>query len=205
VKRIAKKPPFADLLVSKYRADPEAFRAYLPEVAQALDLMLSPRRSARSPFGLTERDRTHRLNGLQETLERLAQGGIARTAAMRGLEHCATLVQDDSLPEHVDHTTLIRLLTAAIGKSPASVNANATIAVQDEAQQAQVVNRVSLVRGVVLDLTWDMRLVSITVTPRKMVERRHALRLIGIGKESGIDVAERHDEYLARKEPHAAP
>jgi hypothetical protein len=114
------------------------------------------------------------------------------------------LVQDDSLPEDVDYETLVSLLRAAIGKSPGSFKSVKIVPIKD-GEGRELINHVSLVRGVVLDLDRDMRLVSITVTPRKVRERRKLLRFVGIGKDIASDVALRHDDYLAEIEPHAAP
>lgn len=204
MKSNVKKPQFLESLLAKYRADPERFRAYLPEVAQTLDAMYPALRSPRSPFGLTEQERAYRRQALRRILEHLEQGHVLPEEAGKGLEHCATLIDDDSLPPDVSQDTLARLLRAAIGKSPGSVKANTTIPMLDS-QEDKVVNRISVVRGVVLNLTWDMRLVSITITPRKFKERHKALRFVGAARDVASDVALRHDDHLAAGVPHAAP
>ena len=60
----------------------------------------------------------------------------------------------------------------------------------------------SLVRGVVADLDLGMRLVSITVTPRKVREGNKMMGIVGIGHGLCPDVAARHDDYLLEQEPH---
>lgn len=192
-----------ELLFSKYQADPEGFRSYMPEAAQLLDAMYPPRRPSRSPFGLTERERAHHLAALREVLEGLEESSISPKEAVKGLQHCATLIQDDNLPEDVGYETLVFLMKAAIGKSPGTFKSAKTVLVMGD-EGREVINRVSLVRGVTLDLDRNMRLVSITVAPTKVRERRKLLKLIGLGQDIASDVALRHDDYLAEQEPHAS-
>ena len=204
MKRDSRLTPLLDLLLIKYRSDPNRFRDFLPEVAQELDVIAPETRGSRSPFGLTERERAARHEALQEVLERLDEASVAGEEALRGLEHCAALIQDDNLPPEVGHDTLVRLLRAAIGKSPGSIKAVTTFPIQD-GQEGKIANRTSLVRGVTLNLAWDMRLVSVTITPGKVQERRKALRFVGIGRDADAEVAREHDKYLALRDPHAAP
>ena len=70
------KKQFLELLFSKYQTDPGGFRSYLPEVAELLDALHPPRRSLKSPFGLTERERTHHQAALRRMLEKLEDGAI---------------------------------------------------------------------------------------------------------------------------------
>ena len=116
-----------DLLRSKYLADPEGFRSYLPEVAEVLQARYSPRPSLRSPFGLTERERAHHEKEMRHIFERLDDGGDSSEDAIRGLDHCAMLIQDDGLPLEVGYDRLVALLKAAIGKSPGTFKSNQTI------------------------------------------------------------------------------
>lgn len=201
-----KKSLFLDLLLAKYRADPKGFRGYLPEVAQALDSMFPLPRRARSPFGLTDHERTHREQSLCKVLGQLEQGSITHEDAVRGLEHCAVLIEDDTLPPRADHETLIALLRAVLGKSPRSVKTVTTIPVREGLDGSEETPKhISVVRGVVLNLTGDMRLVSISISPRKMQQRRKVLCFVGIATDSKRDVAQRHDDYLTEMDPHAAP
>ena len=202
------KPPtqnnLEDLLLARYKMDPEKFRSLLPEVAQFLDA--SPRQPHRvtSPFGLTVREREHHQTGLHGVLKYLEEDAISRGEAAKGLEHCATLIRDDTLPAGVGHSTLIALLKSVLGKSPGSFKSVQTVAVGDD-ETRQIVFHISLVKGAKLNLDRDMRLVSITVTPSKVRQRRKMLRFVGAGKDVASDVAARHDDYLAEQSPHAAP
>jgi len=204
MKRDSRLTPLLDLLLVKYRSDPNRFRDFLPEVAQELDVIAPESRGSRSPFGLTERERAARQEALRKVLEHLEQGSFPREEAVLGLEHCAVLIQDDSLPPEVGYDTLVRLLRTAIGKSPGSIKVVTTFPVQ-EGQEGKIANRTSPVRGVTLNLAWDMRLVSVTITPGKVQERRKALRFVGIGRDADPEVAREHDKYLALGDPHAAP
>ncbi len=195
---------FLELLFSKYQADPDGFRSYLPEVAQLLEAMYPPQHLTKSPFGLTEQERAHHQTALRQVLEKLEQASLSTEEAVRGLEHCATLVQDDSLPDEVGHETLVGLLKAVVGKSPGSFDSTKTVMVRN-GEEREVMNQVSLVRGVILNLDRNMHLVSVTITPRKVKERRKLLGFVGIGRDAASDVALRHDDYLAECGPHAAP
>lgn len=196
------KDELLEMLDSKYRSEPEKFRSYLPEVAQALDSLNPPRRPGRSPFGLTERERRHHQQALKQIVE--VEGAESVEQAVKALEHCVALIQDDSLPEEVKYKTLVKLFRAAVGRPLSSFKALETIAVADNRSPADAVTKVSLVRGVSLDLDQEMRLVSITVLPSKVRQRRKLLAFVGIGQDAKSDVALRHDEYLAEQDPHAS-
>ena len=53
-----------------------------------------------------------------------------------------------------------------------------------------------VVRGVDLHLTWEFKLVKVTMDPHQWRLRSQALGIIGIGKDTAPDVAENHDDYL---------
>lgn len=197
----ARKNLLTDLILAKYRADPEGFRIYLPDVAKVLDSMSKPHRLSRSPFGLTEHERAHRIQALESIVEGLGKGQVDSGGAIRALEHCAVLTEDDSLPREIDYKTLLRLLRFAIGKPISEVKGKATIAIQRE-QSDKAVNHVSLIRGVILDLSSDMRLVSVTVNPQKVKERRRAVRFIAMTEDVSRSTAE-HQHSGLEEEGHA--
>ncbi len=64
--------------------------------------------------------------------------------------------------------------------------------------------QVPAIRGVYLDLDKDTRLVSISIDPRKVRERRSLMEFVGAGKDPEPDVSTRHDDYLAMEDPHGA-
>ena len=202
----SKNNELVELLQSKYISNPKKFRSFMPEVAQMLDRTNAPRRLAKSPFGLTEHEKAFHQKNLDGILGMLKGGVTSKEQAIEGLEHCATLIHDDSLPEEVRHETLVKLLKAAVGKSPGSFKRNETVKIADDGVSGEVVNRISLVRGVYLELDRNMHLVSISVSPSKVRERRKMLGIIGIGRDRDgqRDVSVRHDEYLAEIDPHGS-
>lgn len=192
----ANKDALARIILDKYRSDPDGLRSYLPEIVQLLDTSSKTVRPLRHPFGLTERERADRQHALANVVDGMKHGSLTQEEAIRGLEHCAVLIEDYSLPPDVDHDTLTQLLRCAIGKAIGSIKRITTFPVETD-KEAKVVNHIPLVRGVTLDLTWDMRLVSIVINPHKIRERRNALRFVGIAQNEPTDVARRHDDYLA--------
>ena len=131
-----------------------------------------------------------------------SQDKLGKTEALKALERCASLILDDELPKEAGHKYLVRIFEAAVGRPPGSFKANTTIPMGAHGSEAPA-HRVSLVRGVVLNLDANMRLVSATVTPRKVRERKEMLKIAGIGHDPASDVSVRHDDYLAEQSPHA--
>lgn len=192
-----------ELLSSKYADNPQEFRSYMPEVAQWLDAFDSPRRQlARSSFGLTEREVKFHQSTLTETLAAVASGAATPAEAVKGLEHCAFLIRDDSLPAEADYEALCALFKVAFDKRPASFKKSETLKAPDGRPSDDVVHKFSLVRGVSLDLDREMRLISVSVFPHKVKQRRKLLAFVGAGHDAESDVARRHDDYLARISPH---
>ncbi len=204
MKKSSKNNELFELLYSKLTSDPQGFRSYMPDVAQVLDAMKPSRRSAKSPFGLTEREKDHHVRALEEVFAALEEGTVSAERAIKGLEHCAILIQDDNLPGKADYETLVKLLKCAIGKSPGSFKKSEVVEVADNYSAEDVVSKVSLVRGVSLNLDRQSRLVSIAISPHRVKQRRSMLGLVGIGQGSEPDVALRHDEYLSELGPHAS-
>ena len=188
-----------NLLQAKRREDPEGFSKYLPGVTELLPEPLPERSKARSPFGLTERERDFHQDGLSKALGRLGGGAMTAEEAVGGLRYCAALIRDDNLPDEAGYDALTRLVKTATGKSPGSYKSHTTVPL---ANGGPVLERVPAIRGVYLELDRDQRLVSISVHPRKFKERRRLMAVIGMGKDSQSDVALRHDDYLAMQEPH---
>ena len=183
------------LLQAKRRADPQGFREYLPGVSELLPALPASRRSTRSPFGLTERERAYHRDGLADALDKLAAKTVTAEEAVKGLQHCANLIRDDSLAEEVGYETLKGLIRAALGKSPGSYNSKTTVPLGEGS--GRVLERVSAIRGVSLDLDGERRLVSISIHPGKIRERRQLMKFVGASKDPEPDVAARHDDYLA--------
>lgn len=191
------------LLQAKRRADPQGFREYLPGVIELLPALPARRHSTRSPFGLTERELAYHQDGLSAVLGKLAAKTVTADEAAQGLQHCANLIRDDNLPEEVGYEVLKGLIRAALGKSPGSYRAKTTVPLGEG--RGRVLERVSAIRGVSLDLDRERRLVSISIRPGKVRERRQLMKFVGASKDPAPDVAARHDDYLAMQEPHGTP
>ena len=94
-----------------------------------------------------------------------------------------------------------RDLIAEVGKFPGS-HLPKTTELLDEADTEPAIDRVTVIRGVYLDVDRDGRPVSISIDPSKLEERRKLWSIVGIGSDPKPDVAERHDDYLAEQDPH---
>ena len=199
-----------ELLQAKRREDPEGFRAYMPDVAEMLPDQPSRRTRRRSPFGLTEQEVSYHRAGLSEALGRLSDGIIVEDEAIKGLRHCAHLIRDGSLQytgesevvnggisHEMGHEVLRSLVRAAIGKSPGAYKAKTTIPV---GEGGDVLERISVIMGVFLELDRDGRLVSISVDPGRLRKRRKLMAFVGASEDPEPDVALRHDDYLAMQD-----
>lgn len=200
-KSSARKLQLSDLILAKYRTDPEGFRSYLPEVAQALDSKLTSPYSSQSPFGLTEHECAHRLEALENILRASDKHKVDRGEAIRGLEHCAVLTKDDNLPQKIDYKTLLRFLRFAVGKPISDIKAATVVPIQEDKPDI-IVHHVSLIRGIVLNLSNDMRLVSIDIKPQKLKERRRAMRFIHAAQDT-LSNTVRHASFRKEEENSA--
>jgi len=177
-------------LINKYQADLERFRSYLPEIAQELEKILTSQTKKSHTSALTELERERLCKALLQLLDGRS---LSSGEAVQALEYCATLVQDESLPQEVDRKTLLRLLHQAAGISFSKVKKTTKIPVRE----GEAIKEVALLRGVYLQLTWNDRLVAISIFPSKLKERTRALKFVGIAKDTASDVSQRHDVFLA--------
>ena len=188
------------LLQAKYRKDPIGFRKYLPGAAELLPEPSPSRAMRRSAFGLTEQEVAFHRAGLGEGLSKLEEASITAAEAAKALQHCAALMEDDNLPDQAGHEALKGLVSARIGKSPGSYKSKTTVPLGKDG--GEVHEQISIVRGVYLDLDRDKRLVSISLNPRKVRDRRRLMEFVGAGRDAEVDVAAKHDDYLAMQDPH---
>lgn len=194
--KVEKHDELVRLLTLKFNRDPKKFRAYLPEVAQMLDEYNPPPKPNRSPFVLTEKERAFHQDSLASIFARLHEKGLSVEQAVEGLEHCAVLLEDYFLLEGVRHDDRVKLLKAAVGKSPGSFKRNETIMIADGKSSEDVVNKLSFVRGVYLELDREFRLVSISVVPRQVRERKKLMAIVGMIDDPVTDVSTRYEDYL---------
>ena len=200
-----------DLLQVKRREDPEGFRKYLPSVDKILpDLPSRPGRT-KAAFGLTERELAYHREGLLVVVRKLDDATLTSEEALKGLQHCAALIKDDNLPYagegaeddlpyKIDYDMLKALVRAAIGKSPGSYKSKTRVPLGNDG--GSVLERISVIMGVHLELDRDGQLVSIAINPGRFRERRKFMKIVGVGSDPEPDVAARHDFYLAMQDPH---
>ena len=188
------KEALAQRVLEVYQGDPTRVRSALPEVADLLGGLVGAEtrgRGSESPFGLTERERDfHR-----ETLEGLLRRSRTLTPkdAVSGLEHAASLLADDFTPGHPPRQALLRLVRKATGIQPRKTGKR----IEKVLGEGEPSRTVPVVRGVDLHLTWEFKLVSVTMDPEQWRLRAQALSIVGMGTDSATDVAEHHDDYLA--------
>ena len=151
----------------------------------------------------SDREPAYHKDRLSAVLGKLNAGTVTAEEAAQGLQHCANLIRDDNLAEEVGHETLKGLIRAALGKSPGSYRAKTTVPLGEGS--GPPLEHVSAIRGVSLDIDRERRLVSISIHPGKVRERRRLMEFVGASKDPEPDVAARHDDYLAMQEPHGTP
>lgn len=178
-KQSMNKSCIVDLVLSKYREDPSLFRRILPDLAETLDKAYPTRQTHHTPFpfGLTDHERAYRLSALKSITEKLKASEVSYQDAIRALEHCAVLTEDDSLPYAVGRRSVMRLIGIVVGKPLTDVTSETTTEIPQDSP-LRVVNQISLVRGAVLNLSQDMRLVSISVIPQRVKEWPRAMHFI---------------------------
>jgi hypothetical protein len=176
-----------------YQSDPARLRKSLPEVAEALDQYLYEEllhTGGGTPFGLTDRERALRKEVLESILKR--SKSLNKEEAISGLEHGAALLIDDFSPGYPPRQELLRLVRKATGLQPRKEGKP----VKNVVREGEPSRRVPVVKGVELQLTWDLKLLSVTLDPKQWRLRGQALSFVGTGTDSATDVAERHDDYL---------
>lgn len=192
-----------DLLQAKRRKDPDGFRKYLPDVERLLPDPPPIRAKPRTPvFALTKRERSYHKAGITDALAKLREGTITPEEAAKGLQHCANMLKDDifSLPDEAEYDSLKALIRATTGKSPGSYKSKTTVPL-DQDGKGPVVEQVSVILGVYLDLDGNGQLVSISIDPVKVRKWPKIMKFVGASRDEP-DVALRHDYYLALQDPH---
>ncbi len=189
-----------EFLVSKYKADPNLFKRSFPDVSRIVRQAVEPNRVSRPRFSLTETEKAHRVKGLTAVMD---MDTPSSQDAVKAIEHCAILIQDDFMTPHVNRQSIVSLFKSAFGKSPGSIRKNTTIPIEGY-ETGQPVYYSSLIRGVVANLDLEMRLVSLAITPRKVREGNKMMRIVGMGRDPNPDVSVRHDDYLADRTWHGS-
>ncbi|HLC29843.1 MAG TPA: hypothetical protein VJM51_03580 [Dehalococcoidia bacterium] len=180
-----------DFLVDVFRSNPKAIERISPELARHLEEVVAgrPVESAPSRTRLTEKERADRLSAVH---------GIRRgqkfsdEEATKALESAAALLEDAYANGSLDREWLAQLAKRVSGLSYSLKGRP----VEKTIRPGELSRSVSLIRGVTLGLTWDWRLISVSVDQRELWRRKRALAFVGIASDVSGDVAEKHDEYL---------
>ena len=187
------KEELAQRVLDVHQNDPGRLRNVLPEVADLLDGYPAPgimRQGNEIPFGLTERERNFHKNALESILRRFKS--LSQAQAVEGLEHGANLLVDDFTPGYPSRQELLRLVRKATGIQPRKTGKPG----EKSVRAGEASRTVPVIRGVDLHLTWDFKLIKVSLDPKQFRLRSQALSIIGIGKVVATDVAENHDDYL---------
>ena len=180
--------------IKEYQEAPEELWSHYPLVADELDRYINPKKPSRDrerPFYhyLTEREREFRLSSLRSVVEKFRDNGqVSKEEAIKALEDAAAL-------QHHAETfkdPLLALAQRTLGLSLDAGEKQTISLIRGTAEHHSYV----LVRGVTLSLTWDRKLIKITVNPEELIQRQKALSLVGCGYDKQPDVARKHDEYL---------
>lgn len=161
------------MLLDKYQMDRDGFRAYLPEVARQLESHMTSEVQIGHRSAVVQSERENLCNSLSKLL---SSKMISKDEAIEALEYCATLIQDGSLPHEIDRRTLLRLIEKAVGTPVSKLTRTTRIQFGDGEARKEV----AILRDVHFDLTWNDRLVRISVFPDKAKGRSKAMKLIGI-------------------------
>jgi hypothetical protein len=146
-----------------------------------------------NPFGLTDRERGFYRESLALVLRKSKSHVLSTEEAISGLEHAAALLIDNFSPGYPPRHDLLRLVRKATGIIPRKTGKPEERIVRDEKPSRMV----PVVKGVDLHLTWDLKLVSVSLDPQQWRLRAQALSFVGKAADVATDVAEHHDKYLA--------
>jgi hypothetical protein len=186
----------AQTVLDLHRSDPVRLRRTLPEIAQELDRILSPsepQNGGTSPFGLTDRERGFYRDSLDQVLRKSKSHVVSTDQAIKGLEHAAALLIDNFLPGYPPRQELLRLVRRATGIVPRKTGKPEEKIVRD----GEPSRKVAVVRGIDLHLTWDLKLLRVSLDPPQWRLRAQAFSFVGKAADVATDVAEHHDKYLA--------
>jgi hypothetical protein len=176
-----------------HQGDPNRLRKVLPEMADLLDELAAPAYAPRRNqglTGLTTRERNFHKEALDDAMRRFKS--LTQEEAIKGLEHGANLLVDGFTPGYPSRQELLRLVRKATGIQPRKEGKPLEKAIR-EGNPSRIV---PVVMGIDFHLTWDYKLVKVTMDPQRWRLRGQTISIIGIGQDTADDVAELHDDYL---------
>ena len=177
------------ILVNKYETDPERFRSYLPELMSEIEDKHPSVGKKGHISALTEIERER----LYELLLKLPRGkSVTEEQATQALGYCATLIQDENLPDEIDRKVILNFLRGVIGTPLSKINKITEKSISTE----KAAKTIAVLRGVYLHLTWNDLLVAVSIIPTKFKERSEVLKFVGIGQDSFADVSRQHHQYF---------
>lgn len=186
----------AQKLLDARQADPERLREALPEVANMLD-GFSQTPESPSPIsgliGLTSRERSFHLAELENLLSKYKN--LTTSQAIEGLEHGANLLAEIGfMPKPELRQDLLKLVRKATGIRPRKTGKP----VEEILGEGNPSRLVPVVRGLDLHLTWEFKLVKVSMDPVQWRLRCQAVSIAGIGQdfEGATNVADNHDDYF---------
>ena len=192
----------AQRILDVQRIDPDRLRKALPEITYLLDELeqpLAPQASNAGLTGLTVRERSFHKEELDKILSRYKT--LTTAEAVKGLEHGANLLaENDFIPKLALREDLLKLVRKATGIRPRKTG-KAVERVVGEGNPSRVA---PVVRGIDLHLTWEFKLIKVTLDPAQWRLYCRATSFIGIGgySDSPTDLSENHDHYLMDAYPN---
>jgi hypothetical protein len=132
-------------------------------------------------------------NTIRDRMDTETKGVVSRSDAISFLEACAALAKHRTYSVDVTYDLLARVLDS-LWDHP--IDWQSRNDVQAKVSDMAVLERIRLARGLEIYLGEGKRLVAVTLRPGKFVEGQRLMKIVGIGHDTVMDVAERHDDYL---------
>jgi len=161
------------ILMNKYQVDRDSFRSYLPGIAHQFEKHVTSDKQTGHRSVVAQLEREKLCNSL---LTFLGNKNLTKDEAIEALEYCATLIQDGSLPYEIDRRSLLGLIQKVVGTPVSKVTRTTKTQVGDGEARKEV----AVLRDVHFDLTWNDRLVTVSIFPEKAKERTQALKLFAL-------------------------
>ena len=183
-------------ILGVHYADPGLLRRFVPEIADLLDeLGQSPALPAGDSglTSLTAGERSFHQEELKQALKRYRN--LTTEEAVAALEHGATiLAEDDFKPKPDLREDVLKLVRKATGIRPRKSGKPAECVVGE----GNISRVIPVVRGIDLHLTWEFKLVKVTLDPEQCRIFDQLTSFVGSGSdfEGATDVAENHDDYF---------